>query len=87
MKHAWGWLQKDTNVMGVCILYLEKACEKVWVHIQHAGYTMHVTVMYGEECVVLGCVVLCFVVLCCVTLGWAVLCCVVLGRVIRRVIL
>jgi len=48
-KHAWGWLQEETDLMGLCILYLDRACEKVWVHIQHEGCTIHVTVMYGEE--------------------------------------
>jgi hypothetical protein len=38
-KHAWGWLQKETDVMGLCVLYLDKDCENVWVHIQHAGCT------------------------------------------------
>jgi len=64
MKHAWGYLQKETNIVGLCILYLDKACEKVWVHMQHADCTIHVTVLYGEECIVLCCVVMGCVVLC-----------------------
>ena len=58
MKRASGWLQKETEVMGLCILYLDKACGKVWVHIQHAGCTIQVAVICGDECVVLCCVVL-----------------------------
>ena len=44
--------------MGLCIRYLDKAHEKFWVHIQHAGYTIQVAMCNynlwrGVCCVVL----------------------------------
>ena len=55
--------------MGLCILYLEKACEKVFAHTTCRFGRYMLTVMYGEECVGLGWVGLCCVVLCCVVLA------------------